>query len=164
MVTVLRNSGIRPRRVMSFGEEQYLDDKIKYLEAQKGRKEIQQGVSHDPKDIKGLDKRLDELKTIKNRYGAVRLEGKERMQAELEIKRLEDLMAKKWGPGGFPSYAQYWMRPKEGGIQYLNLVDKIYRLNADREYAEYMRRWKYLRRCLEPDDRNIDSTLHLFKK
>lgn len=152
----------RTRRVLSFAEEQFLDAKKKDIERDIQRGEVQQGVNFEPKDIKNLQKRLDDLKTIKNRYGAVRLAGKEREQAEKEIKLIEARIAVKWG-GRIPSYTEYWQKPKDGGIHYLNLVDKIAELNSDREYSELVKRWKYLRRRLEPENKRIDSVLNLFK-
>lgn len=151
------------KRVLSVQEEDFLDAKRKDLEHALNNKEMQQGVNFEHRDRPLLEKRLAELKAIKDRYGAVRLEGRERVQAEVEIKRLEQAIARKWG-GRVPSYSEYWMRPKDGGIRYLNLVDKIADLNRDPEYAEYIKRWKYLRRRMEPKDRRIDSTLHLFRQ
>lgn len=150
------------KRVLSWKEEDFLDQKRKDLEHAMNSKEIQQGLNFEHRDKAVLQKRIDELKSIKNRYGAVRLENRERVQAEVEIQRLEKAIAKKWG-GRVPTYAEYWTRPKEGGIRYLQLRDKIANLNRDAEYSEYVKRWKYLRRRMEPEDRQIDSTLHLFR-
>lgn len=150
------------KRVLSYAEERFLDEKKTQLEAALNNKELQQGVNFEHRDKPLLEKRLAELKQIKNRFGAVRVEGRERAQSELEIKRIEQAIPRKWG-GRIPSYAEYWMRPKEGGIRYLNLVDKIASLNSDPEYTELVKRWKYLRRRMEPEDKRISSTLHLFR-
>ncbi len=150
------------KRVLSWKEEDFLDQKVKDLENAKYNKEIQQGVNFEHRDKALIDRKLSELKTIKSRYGAERIEGNERAQAELELKRLERAIAQKWG-GRVPTHAEYWIRPKEGGIRYLQLRDKIANLNRDQEYAEYVKRWKSIRRRMEPADKTIDSTLHLFK-
>lgn len=151
------------KRVMSWKEEDFLNQKMKDLENAKNNKEIQQGVNFEHRDKPLLEKKLAELKTIKSRYGATRLDGRERVQAEMESKRLEQAIARKWG-GRVPTYAEYWVRPKEGGLRFMQLRDKIANLNRDVEYAEYVKRWKSIRRRMEPDDRNIDSILHLFRQ
>lgn len=164
MALTLRKGSSLPKshRVLSYAEEQFIDAKQKDIERDLRKGELQQGVNFEPKDLKSLEKRLNDLKQIKSRYGAVRLTGKEREQAEKELKLLEARIAAKWG-GRIPSYTEYWQRPKEGGIHYLNLVDKIADLNRDAEYCELIRRWKYLRRRMEPENKRIDSVLHLFK-
>lgn len=164
MLTLRKGTTVsRSNRVLSYNEEKFIDEKLKQLTRERGHGELQQGVQFEPKNVKALDKKLGELKAIKNRYGAIRLSGSERVQAEKEIKMLESRIAQKWG-GRVPSYSEYWMKPKDGGIKYLNLVDKIDELNRDREYSEIIRRWKYLRRSLEPENKRIDSVLHLFKQ
>jgi hypothetical protein len=150
------------RRVMSYSEEQFLKEKEKQIEKELKRGELQQGVNYEPKHVEILEKRLKELKANLNRYGAQRFSGQERVQAEKELKLIEERIRQMWG-GNIPSYVEYWMRPKEGGIHYMNLVDKIVELEQSREYGELVRRWKYLRRRLEPENRRIDSILHLFK-
>jgi len=162
MSLAVRPSGHRPSRSLSYGEEKYLNEQINYLEDQKSRKEVQQGVNYDPRDMHLVNKKLAELKTVRGQHATVRLEGKERVQAELELKQIEDAIAKKWG-GKLPTYAEYWMNQKQGGIHYLNLVNKIYKLNKDLEYAALISRWKSIRRGLEPEDKDISNTLHLFK-
>ena len=163
MLTLRKGTSVaRTQRVLSYAEEKFLDAKQKDIERDIRHGELQQGVNFEPKEIKNLQKRLDDLKTVKNRYGAVRLSGKEREQAEKEIKLIEARVAVKWG-GRIPTYTEYWQRPKEGGIHFQNLVDKITELNSDREYQELIKRWKFLRRGLEPQNKRIDSVLHLFK-
>lgn len=150
------------KRVLSWKEEDFLNQRAKDLEHSLHSKELQQGVNFEHRDKALLEKKLSELKSIKNRYGATRLDGQDRVKAEMELKRLETAIAQKWG-GRVPTYQEYWVTPKLGGIRYMTLVNKIAKLNADPEYSAYVQRWKYVRRRMEPEDRLIDSTLHLFK-
>lgn len=157
--------GMAPRlsnRVLSYAEDKYLAEKEKQMEQDLSRKEISQGVNWEPRDEKLLTKKLADVKAIRSKFATERLEGKDRARAEKEISLIEQAIAKKWG-GRIPSHTEYWMRPKEGGIRYLNLVDSIVRNNSDREYAGLIQRWKFLRRSLEPNDRRIDNTMHLHK-
>lgn len=161
MSLMLRREESRSSKVLSHAEDKFLAEKEKQIEADLSRREIQQGVTFEPKDPQILEKRLAEVKKLRQNANMQRLEGSERVRAESELKKIEDIFAKKWG-GRIPTHSEYWMRPKEGGIQYLNLVDRISRLNKDREYQELIKRWKFLRRGLEPDDKHIDNTMNLF--
>jgi hypothetical protein len=155
--------GIRPAQTdtLSFAEEKAAEQRIRDLEAELSRTEVQQGLSYEPKDIQGIEKRLAHYKALKTGKGAKRFEGQERVQAEVEIRRIEQALARKWG-GRVPTYQEYWQNQR-AGISYLKLVNKIVELNRDREYAELVRRWKVLRRGMEPDDPVADNVLHLFK-
>jgi hypothetical protein len=156
-------SGIRPdkERVLSVQEERFASNKIQELEKVMEGKETQQGLSFEPRDIQSVEKWLTHYKALKARGGATRFEGKERAQAEMELRRLVDAIAKKWG-GKIPSWEEYNITPRNGGIRYHQLRDRIVKINKDREYAELIRRWKYVRRRMEPDDESADSVLHLF--
>lgn len=150
----------RSRKILSFQEEKAIKDKVHQLEDNIKGKEIQQGVKVEPRDIKALEAKLRGMREVLNQGGAVRLEGRERVHAEMEIKRLEEEIKKMWG-GSIPSYDEHWMTAK-AGIRYRSYVNKLVFLNSSRKYAELVRRWKYLRRRLEPQDSRIDSTMHLF--
>lgn len=162
-LTLRRGMVPRSNRVLSYAEDKFLAEKEKQMESDLSRKELSQGVNWEPKDEKVLRSRLADVKAIRNKFTAERLSGKERVQAEKEITLIEQALAKKWG-GKIPSHSEYWMRPKEGGIRYLGLVDSIARVNSDPEYSELIKRWKYLRRGLEPNDRRIDNTMHLHRQ
>ena len=148
------------RRVLSYAEEDALKSKVRVLEDNLKGKELQQGVKIEPRDIKAQEEKLRHMKEVLRQGGAVRLEGRERVHAEMEIKRLEEEMKKMWG-GKFPTYAEHWTTPK-AGMAYRNYVNKIVNLNRSKQYGELVRRWKYLRRRLEPQDALIDSTMQLF--
>ena len=147
-------------KVLSYAEERALDEKIKQLESEADGKEIQQGLSYTPKDSGLIKKHLEQLKQIKASGSAQKFQGNERREAEVEIRRIEQMIAKKWG-GRIPTLREYWVTPK-AGIDYLRLVDRIVKLNKDREYAEMIRRWKYLRRRMDPEDVLADNVLNLF--
>jgi hypothetical protein len=155
-------SKIRPDRekVLSFAEERAVKEKIKTLEAELGGTEVQQGLSYTPRDPAILKKHLERLKQIESSGSAQRYEGNERREAEVEIRRIEQMIAKKWG-GRIPTFDEYWVKPT-AGIRFLKMRDTIVRLNKDREYAELIRRWKSLKRRMEPDDELSDNVLNLF--
>mgnify|MGYP001594941963 CR=1 FL=1 len=149
------------RKALSYKEEKDIDDKIKYLEDVRDEVEVQQGVKHEAKDSKAIENKLNSLKKIKEAQGVSQVEGRERLKVEKESEQLMDRIRQKWG-GKIPSYNEYWMRPKEGGIKYLRLVDKIYSLNKDREYHALVTRWKTLQRMLDPTDPHASNTLKFF--
>lgn len=156
--------GIRPsnEKVLSYAEEQAADKRIKDLETELMGKEVQQGLSFQPKDIQTIEKWLAHYKKMKANMGATKFEGKDRTQAEIEMRRIIQAIEKKWN-GHIPSYQELWINQR-AGIQYLQLVQNWIRLNVDREYGELVKRWKYLRRRMEPDDPNADNVLHLFDR
>lgn len=162
---IVVKKGVRPGegKVLSYAEEKAMNDRIKDLENEFMGKEIQQGLSFQPRDIQTVEKWLNHYKQMKSSMGAQRYEGKERLQAEIELRRIDQAVTQKWG-GRIPSYQELWVTPKSGGIQYLNLVQMWVKLNADREYSELIRRWRYLRRRMEPSDPNADNILHLFDR
>jgi hypothetical protein len=156
--------GVRPGegKVLSYAEEKAADQRIKDFENELMGKEVAQGLSFTPDKIQAVEKWLAHYKKMKSQMGAHRYEGKERGEAEVEIRRIEQRIAVKWG-GRIPSYQELWITQKQG-IQYLNLVQQWVKHNADREYNELIRRWKYLRRRMEPEDPHADNVLHLFDR
>ena len=155
-------SKIRPDRekILSFAEERAVNEKIKQLKSELGGTEVQQGLSFTPKDPGLLKKHLERLEQIKSAGSAQRFEGTERREAEVEIRRIEQMIAKKWG-GRVPTFDEYWVKPT-AGIRFLKMKETIVRLNKDREYAELIRRWKALKRRMEPEDELSDNVLNLF--
>lgn len=149
------------RNGLGYSEERSLRDKEKWLESVYKRKEIQQGVAHDPKDLNRIKQKLEDVRS-QLRFAPTRASGSERVQIEMELKKTEERMRQLWG-GKIPTWSEYWQRPKEGGIHYLMLRDKIVELNQSREYSELVKRWQFLRRRLEPQDKNIANTIHLHK-
>lgn len=150
-----------PARVgLSYVEEKALREKEAWLDSVVKRKELQQGVNHDPKDVNAARKKLSMIRSQLSNYAPVRAEGQERVRIEMELKKIHEQIRIKWG-GKIPTHDEYWIRPKEGGIRYLHLRDKLVRLGRDREYSELVKRWQFLRRRLEPQDSNISNTLNL---
>lgn len=147
---------------LSYSEERSLREKRQWFDSIYKKKEIQQGVAHDPKDLARVKSKIDAIDN-QLRFAPTRAVGAERVRIEMELKRIEEEIAKMWG-GKIPTWAEYWTRPKEGGIHYANLRDKLVKLNQSAEYSNLIRRWQFLRRRLEPQDRNIASTLHLHKQ
>lgn len=157
--------GIRPdgnEKVLSYAEEKSMSDRIRDFESELSGKEVQQGLSYQPKDVQAVEKWLNHYKKMKSTMGAQRFEGKERADAEMELKRIEQQIARKWN-GRIPSYQELWITHR-AGAQYLDLVQTWVRLNKDREYGAFISRWKYLRRRREPEDPNADNVLHLFDR
>lgn len=161
---ILVKKGLRPEKepVWSYAEEKAAELRIKDFENEVMGKEVQQGLSFQPKDINAVEKWLAHYKKMKASLGARRYDGKDRVQAEVELRRIEQRIAQKWG-GKIPSYQELWINQR-AGIDYLKLVQTWVRLNADREYGELIRRWKTLRRGMEPEDPSADNVLHLFDK
>ena len=156
--------GLRPseEKVLSYAEEKAAEQRIKDLENELSGGEVGQGLSFQPKNIQTVEKWLNHYKKMKAGMGAHKYTGKDREQAEIEIRKIEQALAQKWG-GRIPSYSELWINQKQG-IQYLNLVQQWVKHNADRQYNELIRRWKYLRRRMEPDDPHADNVLHLFDR
>lgn len=146
---------------LSFSEERALREKEQYLDSVYKKKEIAQGVTHDPKDLNRIRTKLEGVRD-QLRFAPERAEGHERVKIEAEIKRVEDEMAKFWG-GTFPTWEEHWINPKSGGIRYNVYRDRIVQVNKSKEYADLFRRWQFLRRRLEPQDPNIASSLHLYR-
>lgn len=163
-MNVIVKKGVRPSegKVLSFAEEKAADDRIKELESQLMGKEVQQGLSFEPRDVKTIENWLAHYKKMKANQGAQKFEGTERVSAEMELRRIEDAIRVCWG-GRIPNYSELWINQR-AGIDYLNLVQKWVKLNANREFHELIRRWKYIRRRMEPEDPNADNILHLYDR
>lgn len=146
---------------LSYSEERSLREREQWLDAIYKKKEIQQGVTHDPKDLARVKAKLDAVRH-QLRFSPARAVGNERVRLEMEIKKIEERLKQFWG-GKFPTWTEYNMRPKEGGIHYNYLRDKLVELNQSQEFCNLTRRWQFLRRRLEPQDRNIANTINLFK-
>ena len=158
-VTLTKSSSHRSG--LGFSEERALREKEQWLDSMYRKKEINQGVSHNPKDLAKVKQKLDAVRD-QLRYAPTRAEGKERVQIEMEIKRLEESMAKSWG-GKFPTWEEHWITPKSGGVRYNMYRDRIVEVNKSKEYAQLFRRWQFLRRRLEPQDASIANSMHLYR-
>lgn len=154
---------ITVRKTLSFNEEKDINSKIEYLEDVKDGVEIQQGVKPEVKDTKMLEAKLKHLKVIKEKYGVTRVEGRERIQAEKEVQKLEDRMKTFWG-GRFPTFKEHWIKPKDGGIGYIRYVEQIRKNNASPEYNGLVTRWKTLKRMINPEDPHASNTLQLYRE
>lgn len=145
---------------LSFAEEQSLNQKIQNLEDAKDGVELKnaQGVTTETKDPKAINAQLAHLKKIKEAQTVERAVGAERDKLEKE----EALLRARLDPK--MSWDEYSMTQRKHGMRYQRLVQQIGKWNSDQQYQTDMKRWKYVRRRLDPDDPNVSNVMHLFKE
>ena len=115
-----------------------------------------QGVVHETKDKKVLSQRLSQLKKIHDAQKVEEARGEERVNLEKE----EEILRKRLDPK--MTWDEYSMTQRKHGIRYQKLVTQIQKWNSDPVYQADIKKWKYIRRRLDPQDPNISNVMHLF--
>lgn len=144
-------------RTLSYGEQKNLEAKIQEIEDALGGKELVQGVNmNTPNRQKNLME-LKRLKSILSSQGVHEVSDKERSAYEKEEEILRENLRK-----GMPSWDKYvGSRPKDGP-RHDKVVDWIVRSDADPARQQMIKRWKTLRRHLDPSNPKAAHVMHLF--
>jgi len=144
---------------LSLGEEQSLDRQIGDLEKQVDGKEIAQGLKHEAPNRANTQKRIAELRRIRETRSVRKAVGPERDSVEMELNKLTTELQV-----GMPTWKEYAFTRKKDGPVYNQLKQWIIRAETNPERRQRIVRWKYLRRRLDPSDPYISSTTRLFPK
>lgn len=145
---------------LGFAEQKALEEQIRQLQDAHDEVEVEgaQGVKHETRDRKGLSQRLAHLKKIHDAQKVVEATGAERENLEKEEKILRERLDPKM------SWDEYSMTQRKHGMRYQRLVAQIQKWNSDPKYQADMKKWKYIRRRLDPNDPNISNVMHLFRE
>lgn len=148
------------QKSLSLAEEKALNEKINYLEDVRDGVEIKdaQGVTHEVKDPKALEENIRRLKSIRDTQSVEMATGSERVALEKE----EALLRERLDPG--MSWDEYMNTKRRDGMRFIKLVNKIQQWNSDAQRQSDIKRWKYIRRRLDPQDPNASNTMNLFKE
>lgn len=144
-------------KTLSYGEQKALEARIQDLKDAQGGKELVQGVSMSSPNAAKNRAELQRLQNILNSQGVSQLSKKELDEAQKEEKiLLEDLRI------GMPRWDQYVnSRPKDGP-RHDKIVEWIVENDADPIRQQKVRRWKSLRRHINPNDPKFSHTNRLF--
>lgn len=151
-------------RTLNYGEEKFIKQKIQDLEDTiQGRELVgTQGVHLTANNIVKVRRQVDELKTVLKTQGVREISEKERVEMEKECRMIEEKIR-----NGFPGYAMpSWdryvgSRPKDGP-RHDRLVDWCTWFNSNSVVQNLVKRWKSLRRHLDPMNPKSSHVMYLF--
>lgn len=144
-------------RTLSYGEEVDLKRRIQDHKDSLGGKELMQGVNLSAPNVANAKKEIKKLETILNSQGIGEISDKERAEIEKEERLLREDLQK-----GMPSWDTYQGSRPQHGPRHDKLVDWIVRTNADPVRQQKIRRWKTLRRHLDPHNPKASHVMYLF--
>lgn len=145
------------RSSISHSEETSIDRQIEDLEKQVDGAEIRQGLNYQAPNRANVQKKIAELRRIRETRSVRKAVGREREQIEMEIGDLKEELQK-----GMPTFKEYSFTRKKDGPFYNALVQWIAKSESDPVRVGRIKRWKYLRRRLDPENPRIASTTLLF--
>lgn len=156
--TLIADKPVIRTQSLSLKEEEVLKKRLALLEDIRDGKEIVQGVSYESKNPKQLE---DEMLAIKKEleFRSVKsATGTDRADVLRELKILEEDLRK-----GIPSWDVYVNTKRRDGISFLKLRNWIMKCETDPVRRSKVKRWKFLRRRLDPQDPFIADTMFLFE-
>ncbi len=145
------------RTSLSLAEENSFDRQIEDLEKQVSGAEIQQGLNHQAPNRANVQKRIEELRRIRETRSVRAAVGREREEVEMEIQSIKDELQK-----GMPTFKEYSFTRKKDGPFYNALKQWIVRSEQNPVRRQQIARWKYLKRRIDPTDPYIANTTNLF--
>jgi len=152
-----QNQGATRGRPLSHGEEKSIDRQLEDLEKQIEETEIVQGLSHQAHDKGAVQRRISELRRIRETRSVRRAVGREREAIEREVQSLTATLQE-----GMPSWTEYVGLRRRDGMRYIKLKNWILQTEQDQNRQRMILRWKYLRRRLDPDDPHAADMMNLF--
>lgn len=156
-----KQSDMRPivrTQNLSLKEEEVLKKRKALLEDIRDGREIVQGVSYESKNPKQIE---DEISAIDKelQFRSVKAAvGNERAEVVRELKILEEDLRK-----GMPSWDIFVNTKKRDGTSFLKLRNWIIKNETDPLRRSKIKRWKFLRRRLDPTDPYVADTMFLFE-
>jgi hypothetical protein len=144
-------------KTLSYGEEKALRERIQDLKDAQGGKELVQGVNMSSPNLARNRAELQRLQNILNSQGVSQLSKKELDEAEKEEKVLRDDLQK-----GMPSWDRYVQSRPKDGPRHDKIVEWIVDSDADPIRQQKVKRWKSLRRHINPNDPKFSHTNRLF--
>lgn len=146
-------------RTLSYGEQVDLERRIQDTKDSLNGKELMQGVNVNAPNFKLARKKLEQLESILSSQGVGEVSGPEREKIEKEERLLREDLQK-----DMPSWETYvGSRPKDGP-RHDKIVTWINQSNSDPVRQQKIRRWKSLRRYLDPHNPKASHVNNLFKE
>lgn len=149
-------------RTLSYGEQQDLERRIQELKDTVGGKELVQGVNLSVPNKEIIGRRLKQMQTTLASQGVGQISDKDRADMEKECLMIKDKLQTGFPGKQMPSWDVYvGSRPKDGP-RHDRLVSWILWFNSDSTVQQLVRRWKNLRRHLDPQDPKASHISNLF--
>lgn len=143
---------------LSLKEEEVLKKRLALLEDIRDGREIVQGVNYDSKDPKQIESEIAQIRRELEFRSVKAAVGTDRDSVLRELKILESDLRK-----DMPSWDFYTNTKRRDGIAYLKLKNTITKWETDPVRKAKIKRWKFLRRRLDPTDKQIADTMFLFE-
>ena len=143
---------------LSLKEEEILKKRRALLEDIRDGREIVQGVSYESKNPKQVEEEIEAI-TKELQFRSVKAAvGSDRQEVVKELKILEEDLRKQ-----MPSWEIFVNTKKRDGTAFLKLRNWIMKNETDPVRRSKIKRWKFLRRRLDPTDPYIADTMFLFE-
>ena len=147
---------VAPR--LSHHEEKALIEEEQNLQDIKDGVELKQGVKYEAQDLNALEKRLNEIRKLRETRGVdPNVSPEQREYLEKREKMLLEHLQK-----FNPTFKEHQYTRPSDGPKYSRLVQQELKNMMDPEYQRMVRDWKDCRRQLFPEDPNASDTRHLY--
>lgn len=144
-------------RTLSYGEQKALEFRIQDLKDAQGGKELAQGVNMTSPNAAKNRAELKRLEGILSSQGVGKISDKELAEVEKEEKILREDLQK-----GMPTWDRFAQSRPKDGPRHDKLVEWISISDADPIRSQKVRRWKNLRRHINPYDPKFSHVNKLF--
>ncbi len=144
-------------RTLSFGEQKALEARIQDLKDAQGGKELVQGVTMTSPNAAKNRAEIKRLEGILASQGVGKVSDKELADLEKEEKILRAELQK-----GMPTWDRFAQSRPKDGPRHDKMVEWIVTSDADPMRSQMIRRWKNLRRHMNPHDPKFSHVNKLF--
>lgn len=146
-------------RTLSYSETNALKQEEQKLQDIKDGIELKQGVNYEADDLRDVEKRLAQIRKIRQDGEAPDLSEREKLHLEQKEKMIREHFHKI-----NPSFETFqYLRPKDGP-RYSRLVQQTEKNMNDPEYQKMVREWQDIQRKLHPDDAYAADTRQLYRE
>lgn len=144
-------------RTLSYGEQKSLESKIQDHKDALGGKEVLQGLNVNSPNVVVSRREIKRLEGILSSQGIGEISEEERGKIAVELKALTADLQK-----GMPSWDRYISSRPKDGPRHDRMINWINTTNADPVRQQKIKRWKTLRRYLDPHNPKASHVMHLF--
>jgi hypothetical protein len=148
-------------RTLSYGEQKDLERRIQDLHDAAGGKELVQGVNITAPNKEMMNRQLKHLQNTLASQGVGEVAEKERVEMEKECRMIEDKIRTGFPGRPMPTWSAFVSSRPKDGPRHDKIVAWDLWFNNDPTVQQLVRRWKTLRRHLDPHDPKASHVSHL---
>lgn len=157
-VEKLEEKPVIKSQTLSLKEEEVLKKRLALLEDIRDEREIVQGVSYESKNPKQIEEEITAIKKELEFRSVKSATGADRAAVLRELKSIEEDLRR-----DMPTWDVYVNMKKRDGVAFLNLRNQIIKWETNPVRKSKVKRWKFLRRRLDPSNPFIADTMYLFE-